>query len=77
MSSELRDLRAKITIETDCVLEAMNRQTGKDKSEIVRGILHDWAVGHIGMARILDKLLISEGIAGTAGDRRSATTKAR
>ena len=74
MSSELRDFRGKITIEAHCVLEAENRVTGEDKSEIVRKILHDWAIQKLHVARVTDSLLRSEGepgIAdGAAGNRR-------
>ena len=43
MSADLKDLRAKVTPETDAVLEAVARATGEDRAVIVRKILHDWA----------------------------------
>lgn len=64
MSAELMDLRVKITIEADCCLDAEARTTGKDKSEIVREILKEWAAQRIHAARLLDKLLRNEGEAG-------------
>ena len=44
MSIPLIDLRAKVTPEADAVLEAIQRATGKDKSEVVRDVLHKWAM---------------------------------
>lgn len=76
MSLELKDFRGKITGEADCVIEAMNRATGKDKSEIVREVLHAWAESKIEEARILGRLLSSEGmptsLEGIAGNRRES-----
>lgn len=74
MSEILKDFRGKITAEADAVLEAVNRVTGKDKSEIVRDILSEWAAEKINVANVLDKLLRAEGLAGissgTSGNRR-------
>ncbi len=61
MAAELKDFRGKITVEAHCVLEAENRVTGQDKSEIVRAILHDWAIQKLHVARLTDALLRSEG----------------
>lgn len=67
MSAELKDFRGKITAETDAVLEAINRADGRDKSEIAREVLHQWAMSRIHEATILDKLLQAEGLRGIAG----------
>lgn len=40
--SELRDFRTKLTAESDQMLEAVARSSGRDKSEIVREIVHRW-----------------------------------
>lgn len=37
MSTTLRDFRGKVTVESDCVLEALSRATGKDKGEGLAG----------------------------------------
>ena len=64
MSIPLIDLRAKVTPEADAVLEAVSRATGKDKSEIVRDVLHKWAMAEIHASNVLQKILAREGIRG-------------
>lgn len=64
MSADLKDFRGKITIETHCVLEAESRVSGEDKYEIVRKILHDYAIKKLQAAKITDALLRSEGMGG-------------
>lgn len=61
---ELVDARIKITPETDCVLESVHRATGKDRSEIAREVLHDWAKQHIEESNVLNKLLEGKGLSG-------------
>jgi len=77
MACELKDFRGKITLESDCALEAESRASGKERQEIVREILHDWAVRRIGGASVLHRLLraeglpgIAEGVAGSRGECR-------
>ncbi len=64
MSLPLIDLRAKVTPEADAVLEAIHRATGKDKSEVVRDVLHKWAMNEIHAASVLQGILRREGLAG-------------
>lgn len=61
MSQELRDFRGKVTPETDAVLEALNRATGRDKSEIARDVLHKWAVEQLEAAKLMVRLSTCEG----------------
>lgn len=68
MAAELRDLRAKVTLEAYCALEAETQVSGRDKSEIVRDILHAWALDQMRKASVLDRLMRTEGITGHAGD---------
>lgn len=70
MSLELKDFRGKITVEADAALEAMNLVSGKEKSEIVREILHKWAMDKINEARLLDSALIGQGLSGIAKSHR-------
>lgn len=67
MGIELKDFRGKITPEADCVLEAESRSTGRERQEIVREILHDWAMQRIHGASVLNRLLHAEGLAGIDG----------
>lgn len=63
MSADLKDFRGKITAETDCALEAIARVSGNDRSEIVREILHKWALEKIHESTVLATLLAREGLA--------------
>lgn len=68
MSAELRDLRAKVTVETDAALDAASKTSGKDRSEIVREVLHGWALDEIRRATLLNARLRAEGIGGFDGE---------
>ena len=67
MSLPLIDLRAKVTPEADAVLEAVQRATGKDKSEVVRDVQHKWAMNEIHAASVLQSILQREGLSGASG----------
>ncbi len=54
MSLELKDLRLKATVETDCALDAYAVANELDKSEVAREILHRWATKQIEAARVLE-----------------------
>ena len=73
MSEPLKDLRSKISAETDAVLEAVARTSGRDKSEIVRDVLHEWCLGEIAKASMMDKLLKAEGLPGISGGTTGKT----
>lgn len=62
MAAELRDLRAKITVETDAVLDSISRVTGQDRSEIVRDVLHKFAEEQIRISTVMQGRLRAEGI---------------
>lgn len=67
MSLPLVDFRGKVTPETDAVLEAIQRSTGRDKSEIAREWMHRIALREIDAAIELQKILQREGLTGTDG----------
>lgn len=71
MSIPLVDFRGKVTAETHAVLEAESRHSGRDMSEIVREIMHKWAVEHINRARLLDRSLTVAGFEGIIAERRA------
>lgn len=68
MSLELRDLRAKITIETELALDAYAAAHGIEKSEAVRDLLHLWAVKQVHAATLLQRAMKREGLTGHAGE---------
>ena len=70
MSIPLIDLRGKITHSTDAVLTAMNLGSGKDRSEIVREVLHEWALSKINEASLINKQVSVAGIAGNRGEKQ-------
>lgn len=64
MALELTDLRAKITVEAHCALTAYSRAHDIDRSEVVRDILHTWAVKQIHGATLLANCLRAKGVTG-------------
>ena len=67
MSLPLIDARLKITPDTDAVLEALHLADGKDRAEIMREVLADWAEKKIHEASLIDSRLRREGLRGIAG----------
>jgi hypothetical protein len=77
MSLELRDLRTKVSVETDIALESAAEAAGQDKSEVARKVLHEWALQRLREFRIAHRLLRAEGINreawGASGKERENT----
>lgn len=67
MSVPLIDFRGKVTPETDAVLDALSRSSGRDKSEIAREWLHKMAVAEIEKTIALHKVLSREGMLAAYG----------
>jgi len=72
MSAELKDFRGKLDPLSWCWLEAEHRVTGKDQSEIVRDMVHAWALERANAAIEARKLMEAEGIAGISGEKKGA-----
>ncbi len=70
MALELIDFRGKITKETDAMLEAEFRTSGKSKQETLRDLMHELALKKIHAAKVLTRLAPEEGIDGAIGGRR-------
>lgn len=65
---DLRDARAKLTAPSDQMLEAVSRATGKDKSELIREIVHAWYLAKWKENQMINRLFKGvEGI-GAAGE---------
>jgi hypothetical protein len=69
MSLDLHDQRVKLTPEAHCALGAESRVTGKDRSELCREILHEWAMRKIHVAKLTLHNLDCEGISWHPGDK--------
>ena len=64
MSLPLIDARIKITPATDSVLDTQQKLTGRDKSEMMRDVLHKWAEKEIKALIFLRADLKDKGILG-------------
>ena len=67
MSADLRDFRGKITVEADIALESMAQAFKRDKSDIAREVLHNWALRKIMEANVMARRMRAEGIGGEDG----------
>ena len=62
MSIPLQDHRTKIAPETEAVLEAVAKATGRDISAITRDVPHAWAIKEIHASNVLQQILAREGL---------------
>lgn len=69
MSSELKDIRSKVTPETHAVLSAIADSYGKELGDFVREILAERAEKFVHAARPADRRLRVEGGSGILGDK--------
>lgn len=60
--AELIDVRCKVTGETNQVLEALARAGEMDKGEVIRSVLHEWAIREIHKATLVVRLTRAEGL---------------
>ncbi len=70
MSLPLKEFRGKITAEADAVISTLAEREGQEKQEIVREILHRWALEKINEARLINVYLEREGLEGILRERR-------
>lgn len=64
MSADLKDFRGKITADTDLALEAEAIAFGRDKADIVREVLHAWALKKNHEHTVWARLARAEGFGG-------------
>lgn len=76
MSVDLKDFRGKLTPLAWCWLEAEHRTTGKDQSEIVREIMHEWASSKNSAASVAAQLMEGEGITRNVKELEGTSRKA-
>ena len=62
MTTELIDFRGKLTPLTDKFLDIESKVTGKDRSEIVRELLHGLALEHVDNFNLRHKEYIAKGL---------------
>lgn len=70
MSLPLKEFRGKITAEADAVIATVAEREGQEKQEIVREVLHQWALEKINEARLINQYLEREGLEGILRERR-------
>lgn len=63
MSAELKDFRVGITCEIDAALTAVARAFGRDKQDVAREVLGEWAARKHVEARVLTGLAHANGTA--------------
>lgn len=62
MAADLKDFRGKITAETYLALEAEARAFDRDKADILREVMHAWALKKLHEHKVFGALLREEGI---------------
>ncbi len=76
MSEELKDFRGKITAETFLALEAEALAFDRDKADILREIMHAWALKKNHEHTVWARLARAEGFSGAGeGNRGSGRSK--
>lgn len=75
MSAELKDFRGKITAETNLALEAEAIAFGRDKADIVREIMHAWALKKNHEHTVWGNLARAEGFGGAGEGNRGSKAK--
>ncbi len=58
----MHDFRGQLTDEAHVVIEARSRVTGRTHQDIVREIVHEWALSRLAEASLMHRLAKAEGI---------------
>lgn len=66
MAADYRSSHVKLTVEADAVVEAHARARDKDRTEIIRDVMHKWALEQIEIARLTEQRLRAEGVSGSS-----------
>jgi len=67
----IKEARTKVSISTDACLTARAKVEGIDKAVLMRQILDEWAAAQIHNARVMNFMLINEGLPGVHVERRA------
>lgn len=77
MSKALHDSRVKLTGETKCAINAEMETSGRTEQDIVRQVMHEWALEKIRKATVLARHVAAEGMAGELGGTRGHKREGR
>lgn len=69
-TTDLQDLRAKITRRAHVMLLAKSQATGRDISQLAREVLDAWAADEIHAASVMARVLRGEGYLGESEGKR-------
>jgi hypothetical protein len=75
LSADLKDFRGKLTAETNLALEAESMAFGRDKADIVREIMHAWALKKNHEHKVWANLAQAEGFTGAGEGTRGKHPK--
>lgn len=72
MSLPLRDFRGGVTHLTHAALDARSRATGKTMQDILRDVMHEWALGEYEAASLLTAAAERDGLVPESTGKDSA-----
>lgn len=77
MAEDYRQAKVNLTVQTDAVLDTVAKVRGQDRGEIIREVMHKWALEYCDISTLLQRRLKAEGLegslegpAGTGRDQR-------
>lgn len=66
MATDFRQIKANITVEADVWIDSIAEAKGLDRGEVVRNVLHEWALEQERVHRIASRRRKSEGLTGAS-----------